>query len=80
MKITVDLSDKELREICHATGEKKKGPAIRKFLQEELMLRRRREFVQKCIGGELGMEFKDYERGQELERKAAKRMESLWRD
>jgi hypothetical protein len=80
MKITVDLSDKDLREISRVTGEKKKGPAIRKFVLEELMMRRRRQFVEKCISGEFGLEFKDYERGQKLERKAAERMDALWRD
>jgi hypothetical protein len=80
MKITVEFSDKELREIFRATGERKKGPAIRKFVLDELTMRRRREFVQKCISGEFGMELKDYERGQKLERKASERMASLWRD
>jgi hypothetical protein len=80
MKITVELSEKEMREICRATGEKKKGPAIRKFLQDELMMVRRRAFVQKCLSGEFGMELKDYERGQKLERKASERLEKLWRE
>ena len=80
MKITVELSEKEMREICRATGEKKKGPAIRKFVQDELMMVRRREFVEKCLSGEFGMELKDYERGQKLERKASERLEKLWRE
>jgi hypothetical protein len=28
MKITVELSDSEVEEICRLTGEKKKGPAF----------------------------------------------------
>jgi hypothetical protein len=30
MKETVDLSDNEMREILELTGERKKGPAIRR--------------------------------------------------
>jgi hypothetical protein len=80
MKITVELSEKELKEVCRATGEKKKGPAIRKLVQKELMMQRRREFVRKCVSGEIGFEFKGYEEGKKLERKAAERMERLWRE
>jgi len=32
MKITVDLPENELTEICEITGINKKGPAIRKLL------------------------------------------------
>ena len=80
MKVTVELSEKEMREIFRATGEKKKGPAIRKFLQDELMMIRRRDFMEECLSGKFGMELKDYERGQKLERKAAERMDKLWRE
>ena len=76
MKVTVELPDKDIREICRATGEKKKGPAIRKFVVNELMMQRRREFIEKCISGEIGMELRDYEKGQKLERKAAERLEA----
>jgi hypothetical protein len=80
MKITVELSEKELREICRATGEKKKGPAIRKFVRDELTMLRRREFVERCVSGKFGMEFEDYERSEKLERKAAEKLENLWRE
>lgn len=79
MKITVEFSEKEMREICRATGEKKKGPAIRKFVQDELMMVRRREFVRKCVTGEIGFEFKGYDEGKKFERKATKRKAALWR-
>ena len=42
MKITVDIPDKDLKDIMRFSGEKKKGPAIAKFLATGLMLRRRR--------------------------------------
>lgn len=36
MKITVELSDTELREVFKATGQDKKGPAIRQLVHEAL--------------------------------------------
>ena len=51
MKITVELSDNELREVMHYSGERKKGPAIRKFITTELMLKRRRRISQKVLAG-----------------------------
>ena len=41
MKITVEISDSEVKEICRVTGERKKGPAIRKLVTDALMLKRR---------------------------------------
>ncbi len=80
MKITVEFSEKEMKEISRATGIKKKGPAIRKIVMDEVMVRRRRDVVQKCVSGQWGMEFKDYEAGRKLERKATERMSSLWHE
>ena len=53
MKITVELSDNELKDVIKFSGEKKKGPAIRKFIVRELMLKRRREISRKVLHGEL---------------------------
>ena len=54
MKIWVELSAKEVKEIMRFSGEKEKGPAIRKFLMAELALRRRREISQKVLSGKWG--------------------------
>ncbi len=51
MKITVELSDKELKDVMRFAGESKKGPAIRKFIVAELMLKHRREIGQKVLAG-----------------------------
>lgn len=51
MKITVDLSDNELAAVMRFAGEKKKGPAIRKFLVNELMLKRRLELLDLAMTG-----------------------------
>jgi hypothetical protein len=32
MKVTVELSDQEMTEILELTGERKKGPAIRRLI------------------------------------------------
>jgi hypothetical protein len=45
MKITVEFSEKELREILKITRNKKKGPAIRQLAIEGLMLKKRREML-----------------------------------
>jgi hypothetical protein len=42
MKVTVELSDSELKDICRFTGEKKKGPAIRKMAANALKMKRPR--------------------------------------
>jgi hypothetical protein len=52
MKITVDISDKDLPDILRFSGEKKKGPAIAKLLAESLMLKRRRDLSDKVMAGE----------------------------
>lgn len=76
MKITVEISESDLREICKSTGERKKGPAIRKFVADALQLKRRAQIAQKFVSGEWGVELKGFEEGQAAEREA----ESRWSD
>lgn len=52
MKITVEISDKDLPDILRFSGEKKKGPAIAKLLADSLMLKRRRDLSEKVMSGE----------------------------
>ena len=70
MKITVDVSEKDLKEIMRFSGEKKKGPAIAKFLASGLMLRRRRELSDEVMSGKVRFEFPHYEAMQELDQKS----------
>lgn len=56
MKITVELSENELNDVRRFSGEKKKGPAIRKFIVTELMLKRRQELTGKVLSGEWNLE------------------------
>ncbi|MBC7783070.1 MAG: hypothetical protein H7144_04455 [Burkholderiales bacterium] len=71
MKVSVDISDSELKEIRFFTGEKKKGLAIRKMVADSLMLWRRAALAQKFISGEWGVKLNGYEAGKARERLAA---------
>ena len=55
MKVTVELSDSELKEVCRITGQSKKGPAIRMLVVDTLMLKRRERLAEKFISGEWGV-------------------------
>jgi hypothetical protein len=79
MKITVEVPDSELKEICRVTGEKKKGPAIRKLVQEALALKRREDLIQKVISGRWGVELKGFEQSQEADRQRESRHARGWR-
>ena len=61
------------------TGEKKKGPAIRKLVADALMLKRREELAQKFISGDWGVEFKGFEATQEADRRAESQGRQRWR-
>ncbi len=61
MKVSVELSDSELEDICRLTGEKKKGPAIRKLVVDSLLLRRREEIAQRFIDGKVGVKLEGFE-------------------
>jgi hypothetical protein len=45
MKVTVEISEKDLKEILRITREKRKGAAIRQLAMEALMLKKRREIL-----------------------------------
>jgi hypothetical protein len=71
MKVTVELSDNEMAEILDLTGERKKGPAIRRLMEEALQQRRRAQIAQRFLSGEWGVELESYEADQERERQRA---------
>jgi hypothetical protein len=70
MKITVDIPDKDMRDIIRFTGVKKKGPAIVKLVADTLMLKRRRELSDEVLSGKVRFKFPHYEEMQELDRKS----------
>jgi hypothetical protein len=69
MKITVEISDSDIKEICRITGERKNGLAICKLVTDALMLKRRAKLVQKFINGEWGVELKGIEEAQVAEQR-----------
>jgi hypothetical protein len=68
MKVSVELSDTEMAEILDFTGERKKGPAIRRLMEEALQQHRRAQIAQRFLSGEWGVQLESYEAEQERER------------
>ena len=68
MKVTVELSDYEMAEILDLTGERKKGPAIRRLMAEALQQRRRAQIAQRFLSGEWGVELESFEADQQRDR------------
>ena len=79
MKITVDFPDSELKEICFFTGERKKGPAIRKMVRDALMIKRREKIAQKFLSGEWGVDLATFEGGQAVDLQAGEKHGRRWR-
>ena len=76
MKVTVELSDQEMAEILDLTGERKKGPAIRRLMEEALQQRRRAQIAQRFLSGDWGVELDTYEVEQDRERRRDQEMAS----
>ena len=51
MKVTVEISEKDLKDILRFTREKRKGAAIRQLAMEALMLKKRREILDELEAG-----------------------------
>jgi hypothetical protein len=68
MKVTVELSDHEMAEILDLTGERKKGPAIRRLMAEALQQRRRAQIAQRFLSGDWGVELESFEADQQQDR------------
>ena len=80
MKITVEISESDIKEVCRLTGESKKGPAIRKLVADALMLKRREKIAQKFIAGTWGVDLKGFEATQTADRDADKSDGAHWRE
>lgn len=76
MKITVDIPEKDLKDIIRFTGEKKKGPAIAKLVATSLMLQRRRELSAEITTGQWSVDLPDWRKTRAREReRSSKRWE-----
>ena len=61
MKITVDIPEKDMKDILRLSGERKKGPAIVKLVAAQLMLCRRRELSDEVMAGKFRVALPDPE-------------------
>jgi len=80
MKVTVELPESDLQEICKLTGIRKKGPAIRKVLDDVLRLGRREEIARKFLSGEWSAELETFEAARAADRISDQNLSELWRD
>jgi hypothetical protein len=80
MKVTVDLSESEIADICELAGTSKKGPAIRQILSDALSLRRRATIAEKFLTCEWSAECEGLEASRVTERQSAKTLSEKWRD
>lgn len=80
MKVTVDLPENELAEVCAITGISKKGPAIRKLLADTLQTQRRAKIAGKFVTGQWSAELKDFEASKAADRLQSKTLSEQWRD
>ncbi len=80
MKITVELPENELAEICKITGVAKKGPAIRKLLADTLQAQRRAKIAGKFLSGQWSAELKGFEAGKLADRAQSQTLSEQWRD
>jgi hypothetical protein len=62
MKVTVEVSEEELKDILKATREKRKGAAIRQLALEALMLKKRRELLDEVEVGKWSVDLPPIER------------------
>ncbi len=51
MKITVDVTAEDLKQIQKITGQKKMAPAVRRALADFLQMRNRQAFVERVLNG-----------------------------
>jgi hypothetical protein len=80
MKITVDIPETELTEICEITGITKKGPAIRKLLADTIQAQRRARIAGKFLTGQWSAELKDFETSKAADRSQSRTLSEQWRD
>ncbi len=80
MKITVDLPETELVEICEITGISKKGPAIRRMLADTLQAQRRAKIAGKFLSGQWSAELKGFEAAKAADRAKSQTLSEQWRD
>lgn len=71
MKVTVEISEDDLRHVLEMTGEKKKGPAIAKLVEESVRLERRRLLAGQVLAEGWRCELPDWQEGRKREREGS---------
>jgi hypothetical protein len=51
MRVTLEIEEKQMREILKVTRQKKKSPALAQALEEFLHNRKRQDFLKKVLAG-----------------------------
>ena len=74
MKVTVELSENEMAQILDFTGESKKGPAIRRLMEQALRQLHRAQIAQRFISGEWGVELEGFENDRDCDRQRAQEL------
>jgi hypothetical protein len=72
MKVTVDVSANDLKDILRFSGEKKGGAGISKLVRAGLMLGRRRELSDEVLAGRFRVCFPDWESSRRREREGSR--------
>lgn len=80
MKISIELPENQLVEICEITGITKKGPAIRKLLADTLQSQRRARIAAKFLTGQWSAELNGYEESKAADRTQSLTLSEQWRD
>lgn len=78
MKITVELPEKEVREICRLTGIAKKGPALRRMITDSLLLKRRALISEKFLSNEWSAGLDSFEKSKEMDRGRSRTLAESW--
>ncbi len=78
MKITVELPEKEVREICRLTGIPKKGPALRRMITDSLLLKRRTLISEKFLSSEWSADLQPFEESKAADRGRAHTLAESW--
>ncbi|MSU49730.1 MAG: hypothetical protein EXS37_11710 [Opitutus sp.] len=78
MKVTLNIPDSEMEDVCSFTGETKKGRAILKMVSDALRLKRREKLAQKFINGEWSAGLAGIKSARAADRNSAKQRARTW--
>lgn len=73
MKVTIDLSTAQVKEIIHMTGKRSTGLAVRKLVLDVLQMNRRGQIAGKFISGRWGGDLSGFEAGRLSDRSVARK-------